>query len=660
MTQPSAEDTQYIESDQTLSILESVTKQLVRVKPTKPFTVLQEIGTSETIFHRTRGAIDEKRSTALTETAEWKALQGLFSTAQDMSLLSLFQMDPQRFENFSAKLALSTNPHEEARGEGENFLFLDYSKTHVPLTVREALIDLAIARRVGEQAKAMFGGAPINTSEHRSVLHTALRNRSNTPILVQGQDVMPQVHEVLNRLRHFSEKVRSGEWKGHKGHSIKYVVNIGIGGSDLGPVMVTEALKPYSKRDLKCFFVSNVDGTHMAEVLKQCNLDETLIIVASKTFTTQETLTNANTARQAVMQHFQGDASSVAKHFVAVSTNATAVASFGIDTENMFGFWDWVGGRYSLYSAIGLPIILSIGMDHFEELLQGAHEMDQHFLQHFFKKSSGGGEETAAAEDGKAAAAEAGAEVPDRDAMMQNIPLMLGLVGVWYHNFFNTETIAVLPYDQYLWRLPAYLQQLDMESNGKTATKEGERVTYHTGPVLFGEAGTNGQHAFYQLIHQGSKLILADFIGAIQSHNPSGEHHNIFMSNFFAQTEALMVGKSAQTVREELQGQPATTIATLTPQKTFSGNRPSNSIVLKKLTPKSLGALLAMYEHRVFVQGAIWGVNSFDQWGVELGKVLAKSILPQLRPGNEVTSHDQSTNGLINLFNKYAAPTTSA
>lgn len=636
MTQPSSEDTQYIESEACLTTLERVTTQLVQIKPTKPFTVLQQIGTSETIFHRTRGAADEKRSVALTELPEWKTLQTLFCDAQSASLISLFQSDPQRFASFSAKLSLSTNPQEEARGESDNFLFLDYSKTHVTPAVRDALLALAVARRVGEQAKLMFSGSPINTSENRSVLHVALRNRSDKPILVQGQDVMPQVREVLARLRTFSEKVRSGEWKGHAGHSITHIVNIGIGGSDLGPVMVTEALKPYSKRDLHCHFVSNVDGTHISEVLKQCDLNETLFIVASKTFTTQETLTNANTARDAVVKHFQGDTSCVAKHFVAVSTNATAVSNFGIDVNNMFGFWDWVGGRYSLYSAIGLPIILSVGMDHFEELLQGAHEMDEHFVSLFSKTNP-----------------ETGAEEPDLDAMKQNIPLLLGLVGVWYHNFFNTETIAVLPYDQYLWRLPAYLQQLDMESNGKTATKEGERVTYHTGPVLFGEAGTNGQHAFYQLIHQGTKLILADFIGAIQSHNPSGDHHNIFMSNFFAQTEALMVGKSPQTVREELQGQPAAVVAALTPQKTFSGNRPSNSIVLKKLTPKSLGALLAMYEHRVFVQGVIWGVNSFDQWGVELGKVLAKSILPQLRPGAEVTSHDASTNGLINLFNQH-------
>jgi len=626
-SQPSAEDTTYVESDACLGTLEAVTKHLVRVKPSNPFTVLHQMGTSETILHRHRALGGE--ATKLHETEAYKALEKLFSVAQSTNLVQLFSTNPNRFSEFSSQLDLPSL--KEGSKDEDNFLFLDYSKTHVTSEVREALLDLAIARSVGERAKEMFAGAAINTSENRSVLHVALRNRSNSPILVKGEDVMPLVNEVLARLRVFTDKVRSGEWKGHAGHSIRNVVNIGIGGSDLGPMMVTEALKPYSKRDLKMFFVSNVDGTHMAETLKQCDLNETLFIVASKTFTTQETLTNANTARGAVVAHFNGDAGCVAKHFVAVSTNADAVSAFGIDTNNMFGFWDWVGGRYSLYSAIGLPIMLSVGMDHFEELLQGAHDMDTHFVSSFFE------------EDGKTVS---------RGKMQKNIPLMLGLNGIWYHNFFNTETIAVLPYDQYLWRLPAYLQQLDMESNGKSATKEGERVAYHTGPVLFGEAGTNGQHAFYQLIHQGTKLILADFVGAIQSHNPSGEHHAIFMSNFFAQTEALMLGKTAQTVREELRGQPQSVVDALTPQKTFSGNRPSHSILVKKLTPRSLGALLAMYEHRVFVQGVIWGVNSFDQWGVELGKVLAKSILPQLRPGTEVTSHDASTNGLINLFNK--------
>jgi len=450
-----------------------------------------------------------------------------------------------------------------------------------------------------------------------------LRNRSNRPILVDGQDVMPGVNTVLKRMRECSDAIRSGVWRGFSDKPITDIVNLGIGGSDLGPVMVTEALKPYSKRDLKLHFVSNVDGTHIAETLRTLNPETSLFIIASKTFTTQETMTNANSAKDWFLKA-AGDTTHVAKHFVALSTNTKAVEAFGIDKHNMFEFWDWVGGRYSLWSAIGLSIVLSIGMDNFEELLAGAHAMDEHF----------------------------------RSAPLEeNLPATLGLLGVWYNNFWGADSHAILPYDQYLHRFAAYFQQGDMESNGKSVTRDGQPVRWSTGPVIWGEPGTNGQHAFYQLIHQGTKLIPCDFVAPVESHNPLGDHHEILLSNFFAQTEALMRGKTADEVREELKAQkePKLTdeqIEALVPHKVFSGNRPTNSILFQKLTPRTLGSLIAMYEHKIFTQGILWNINSFDQWGVELGKQLAKVILPELHGSEPVTTHDSSTNGLINEFKK--------
>jgi len=450
------------------------------------------------------------------------------------------------------------------------------------------------------------------------VLHTTLRNRSNRPVMVDGEDVMPAINRVLDHMRQFSHAVRSGAWKGWTGKSITDVVNIGIGGSDLGPVMVCDALKPYAQRDLNMHFVSNVDGTHLAEVLRVCHPETTLFIIASKTFTTQETLANAESAKAWLLKSAP-DASAVAKHFVALSTNSAAVSKFGIDVQNMFEFWDWVGGRYSLWSAIGLSIALSIGMDNFEELLLGAHQMDEHFR-------------TAPLE--------------------QNIPVTLALIGLWYNNFFGAQTHAILPYDQYLHRFPAYFQQGDMESNGKRVTREGLPVDVTTGPIVWGEPGTNGQHAFYQLIHQSPKLVPADFLAPCESQNPLGQHHVLLLSNFFAQTEALMQGKTAEEVRAELkkEGLTGEALERLVPHKVFAGNKPTNSIMFQKLTPRTLGSLLAMYEHKIFTQGILWNINSFDQWGVELGKQLAKIILPELQSPAPVTTHDSSTRGLMNWW----------
>ncbi|MGD0542112.1 MAG: glucose-6-phosphate isomerase, partial [Tepidisphaeraceae bacterium] len=458
----------------------------------------------------------------------------------------------------------------------------------------------------------------INITEDRAVLHVALRNRANRPILVDGQDVMPGVNAVLAHMRQFSDAIRSGQWKGYTGKPITDVVNIGIGGSDLGPVMVTEALKHYSKPGLRAHFVSNVDGTDIAEKLKVLEAETSLFIIASKTFTTQETLTNAQTARDWFLASAKNPAA-VAKHFVALSTNEKEVTQFGIDKQNMFEFWDWVGGRYSLWSAIGLSIAVDIGMDNFEQLLTGAFEMDEHFRTAPLEK---------------------------------NLPVILGLLGIWYNNFFGAQTEAILPYDQYLHRFPAYFQQGDMESNGKSTTRDGKPVDYSTGPVIWGEPGTNGQHAFYQLIHQGTKLIPADFLASIETQNPLGEHHAILLSNFFAQTEALMRGKTESEVRTELtkQGITGPQQDKLVPHKIFTGNKPSNSILFQKLTPQTLGSLIALYEHKIFTQGIIWNINSFDQWGVELGKQLAKAILPELQKPGEISSHDSSTNGLINDF----------
>ncbi len=537
-----------------------------------------------------------------TETEAYKYLADHFIDINEKSLKDLFAEDPERFEKFSLLF--------------EDIL-LDFSKNRINDTTLALLLQLAKECKLDEAIKAMFGAEMINQTEGRQVLHIALRNQSNHPILVDGKNIMDDVNEVLVKMEKFSAQVISGEWKGYTGKPITDVVNIGIGGSDLGPVMVTEALKAY-KNHLNMHFVSNIDGTHMAETLKVVHPETTLFLVASKTFTTQETMTNANTAKEWFLSK-GAKQEDVAKHFAALSTNAKDVSAFGIDTENMFGFWDWVGGRYSLWSAIGLPIALSVGFDNFKQLLAGAHATDEHFKNTPFES---------------------------------NIPVILGLLGIWYINFYGAETQAILPYDQYLHRFAAYFQQGDMESNGKHVDRNGKEVTYETGPIIWGEPGTNGQHAFYQLIHQGTRLIPCDFIAPAQSLNPIGEHHAILLSNFFAQTEALMNGKTEATVIEELKkdGKSAEEIDKLAPFKVFEGNRPTNSILLKKVTPYSLGSLIAMYEHKIFVQGIIWNIFSFDQWGVELGKQLAKSILPELKDDNAVSSHDASTNGLINKF----------
>ncbi len=538
-----------------------------------------------------------------TATTAWNALNLHHREIATVHMRELFASDPQRFGKYSIRW---------------NDFLVDYSKNRINDKTMSLLFDLAREAKVKEWTEKMFVGEKINSTEQRSVLHVALRNRSNTPIFVDGTDVMPSVNTVLRHMREFSETVRSGRWTGYTGQPITDVVNIGIGGSDLGPVMVTEALKCYGHPRLAVHFVSNVDGTHIAETVKRLNAGTTLFIIASKTFTTQETLVNAESAKRWFLDHAK-DPSAVAKHFVALSTNAKAVAAFGIDTKNMFEFWDWVGGRYSLWSAIGLSIALSIGMDNFEELLSGAHEMDIHFRSSPYEK---------------------------------NIPVILGLLGIWYNNFFGAESHAIIPYDQYLHRFAASLQQGDMESNGKGVTRDGERADYSTGPVIWGEPGTNGQHAFFQLIHQGTKLIPVDFIAPTQSQNPIGEHHPILLSNFFAQTEALMKGKTEDEARAELEssGTQGETLAKLLPHKIFPGNRPTNSILFKKLMPRTLGSLIALYEHKIFVQGVIWGVNSFDQWGVELGKQLAKAILPELAGEGQVSNHDSSTNGLIGFY----------
>jgi len=533
----------------------------------------------------------------------WRALEEHYRSASELSMRELFAQDPGRFDRFSARF---------------NGILLDFSKNRITDETMALLHRLATAANVRDWTDRMFNGDKINITEDRAVLHVALRNRSNRPILVDGVDVMPEVNRVLAHMRAFTEQVRSGAWKGYSGEAITDIVNIGIGGSDLGPVMATEALKPYGKPGLRVHFVSNVDGTHIAETLKSVRPESSLFIVASKTFTTQETLTNAHSAKKWLLETAKDEAA-IARHFVALSTNEKEVAKFGIDTANMFEFWDWVGGRYSLWSAIGLSIALFIGMDNFEELLQGGFEMDEHFR-------------TAPPE--------------------QNLPTILALIGIWYNNFFGAQTEAILPYDQYMHRFPAYFQQGDMESNGKSVNRQSEPVGVSTGPIIWGEPGTNGQHAFYQLIHQGTKLVPCDFIAPVETHNPIGEHHAILLSNFFAQTEALMRGKTADEVRSELtaQGMHGEALERLVPHKVFSGNRPTNSILVQKITPRTLGSLIAMYEHKIFVQGIIWNINSFDQWGVELGKQLAKAILPELKDDAAVTSHDSSTNGLMNDF----------
>jgi glucose-6-phosphate isomerase len=515
----------------------------------------------------------------------------------------MFQDDPDRFSRFSLNF---------------DDILVDCSKNIITEETLCLLLELATECETEGAIDQMFSGEKINETEQRAVLHVALRNRSNTPIVVDGADVMPEVNAVLSQMKEFSEKIISGQWRGYTGKRITHIVNIGIGGSDLGPLMVAEALRPYWRPQMRAHFVSNVDGTHMAETLRRVSPDTTLFMVASKTFTTQETMTNAHTARRWFLEA-AGDESLIKHHFVAISTNREGVERFGIDPANMFKFWDWVGGRYSLWSAIGLSIACTVGFDNFLELLEGAHAMDRHFR-----------------------------ETPLR----RNIPVILALIGIWYADFFGAETEAILPYDQYMHRFPAYFQQGNMESNGKCVDRRGRAITYQTGPVIWGEPGTNGQHAFYQLIHQGTKLIPCDFLAPATSHNPMGDHHAILLSNFFAQTEALMKGKTWGEVTAELRtaGLNGKTIKKLAPFKVFQGNRPTNSILFRKLTPRTLGSLIAMYEHKIFVQGVIWNIFSFDQWGVELGKELAKKILPELTDQHQVVGHDSSTTGLINRY----------
>jgi len=539
-----------------------------------------------------------------TTTSAWQALEQHKANFAQTTIQQLFSQQPNRFADYSLRF--------------NNEILVDYSKNNINQETLKLLRQLAQECSLATAIEAMFTGEKINRTEDRAVLHTALRNRSNQPVLVDGKDVMPDVNDVLAKMKGFCQRVISGEWKGYTGKAITDVVNVGIGGSDLGPYMVTEALRPY-KNHLTMHFVSNVDGTHIAETLKKVNPETTLFLIASKTFTTQETMTNANSARDWFLNSAK-DESQVAKHFAALSTNATEVAKFGIDTDNMFGFWDWVGGRYSLWSAIGLSIALSIGFDNFEALLSGAHEMDKHFR-------------TAPIE--------------------QNIPATLALVGLWNTSFLGAQTEAILPYDQYLHRFAAYFQQGNMESNGKYVGRDGKAITdYQTGPIIWGEPGTNGQHAFYQLIHQGTSLIPCDFIAPAQTHNPLADHHEKLLSNFFAQTEALAFGKTKQEVEAEFvkAGKNLDDVKDIVPFKVFTGNKPTNSILVQKITPFSLGALIAMYEHKIFVQGVIFNIFSFDQWGVELGKQLANRILPELKDSEKVTSHDSSTNGLINQF----------
>lgn len=537
-----------------------------------------------------------------TSTSSWKDLESIYKEVKGTHLRDLFKNDPSRFENFHTKF--------------EDIL-IDYSKNRITKKTLNTLFSLADECGLKSAISSLFSGEEINVTEKRAVLHTALRNRSNTPILVNGEDVMPKVNAVLQQMEDFCNQIHSGNWKGFTGKPITDIVNIGIGGSDLGPYMVTETLRHYKKENITSHFVSNVDATHITETLKNINPETTLFLIASKTFTTQETMTNAFTARNWFLESAQEK--DVAKHFVALSTNEKAVVEFGIDKQNMFEFWDWVGGRYSLWSAIGLSIALNIGYDNFEQLLDGAHAMDNHFKDESFEN---------------------------------NIPVILALIGIWYNNFFGAASEAILPYDQYMHRFAAYFQQGNMESNGKSMDRNGDNIDYQTGPIIWGEPGTNGQHAFYQLIHQGTKITPCDFLAPAQSHNAIGDHHSKLLSNFFAQTEALMNGKTEDEAREELElsSMNSDSIEALLPFKIFEGNKPTNSILFKQLTPRTLGSLIAMYEHKIFVQGVIWNIFSFDQWGVELGKKLANNILPELKSNDEVTSHDSSTNGLINVY----------
>lgn len=538
-----------------------------------------------------------------TTTAAWGKLQSHFESLSKQQIKDLFEQDADRFSK-----------HSLTFGD----ILVDFSKNRITQDTMDLLMELAQECKLDEAIKAFFEGEKINQTEGRSVLHTALRNSSSRKIMVDEKDVMPDVRRVLDKMKEFSESIISGDWKGYTGKAITDIVNIGIGGSDLGPLMVTEALRPYKKEHINVHFVSNVDGTHIVETLKGLNPESTLFLVASKTFTTQETMTNAFSARKWLLESAL-DENHVKKHFAALSTNQEAVSDFGIDVNNMFEFWNWVGGRYSLWSAIGLSIACSIGFENFEKLLLGAHRMDEHFRTSPFE---------------------------------ENAPVILAMIGIWYNNFFGAETETILPYDQYLHRFAAYFQQGNMESNGKSVDRNGQKVSYETGPIIWGEPGTNGQHAFYQLIHQGTKLIPCDFLAPAVSQNPVGDHHPKLLANFFAQTEALMKGKTEEEVKAELTkaGLSNDEIEFLNPFKVFEGNRPTNSILFRKLTPETLGSLIALYEHKIFVQGIIWNIFSFDQWGVELGKQLANKILPELQNDDDVTSHDSSTNGLINTY----------
>lgn len=535
---------------------------------------------------------------------EWNELINHFHEIKTKHLKEFFNEDKNRFNKYSILF---------------NDILFDYSKNLINEKTIQLLLQLADVANLKNIIEDMFTGKRINNTENRAVLHTALRNQPEKQVLIDGQNVMPDIQHVLDKMRSFSNSVHSGDWKGYTGKKIKDIINIGIGGSDLGPMMVCRALKPYAKLDLNIYFVSNIDGTHIAETLKLVNPETTLFIVASKTFTTQETITNANTAKKWFLEQSGNDYINIKKHFIALSTNSLEVTKFGIDPNNMFEFWDWVGGRYSLWSAIGMSIALYLGFENFKNLLYGAYEVDCHFRNEPFEK---------------------------------NIPVLMGLLGVWYSNFFGVKTQAIIPYDQYLEYFPAFLQQLDMESNGKYVDKNSEQIDYSTSTVVWGESGTNAQHSFFQLIHQGTQMIPADFIAPVNSHNPLGEQHLILLSNFFAQTEALMKGKNEKEVRSELEAKNLSKeeIEKLIPHKVFKGNSPTNSIFIKKITPKNLGSLIAFYEHKVFVQGTIWNINSFDQWGVELGKQLANRILPKLRHKECVNDHDSSTNGLINYF----------
>ena len=541
-----------------------------------------------------------------TKTQAWKALEEHFAKTKGHTLKELFAANPKRFDEFSLTIA-----------NGD--LVADYSKNLVDAQTLELLLNLANECGLKEDIEAMFTGDKINRTEDRAVLHTALRNFSGKPVLVDGKDVMPEVQAVLAKMKSFCDRVISGEWKGYTGKAITDIVNIGIGGSDLGPCMITEALTPYHNH-LKAHFVSNIDGTQIAETLKRVNPETTLFLIASKTFTTLETMTNAHTARDWFLKS-AGDKSHVAKHFVALSTNAEAVSEFGIDTDNMFEFWDWVGGRYSSWSAIGLSIALACGYDNFEQFLKGGYEMDCYFRETAFDK---------------------------------NLPVLLALIGLWYNNFYHYATEAILPYDQYMYRFPAYFQQGNMESNGKSVDRDGNKVDYQTGPIIWGEPGTNGQHAFYQLIHQGTKVVPCDFIAPARTHNPVGDHHVKLLSNFFAQTEALAFGKTKEAVEQEFlaKGKSLDSVKEVVPFKVFEGNRPTNSLLVKEITPRTLGLLIALYEHKIFVQGAILNIFTFDQWGVELGKQLAMKIIPELESADTISSHDSSTNGLINAYKK--------